>query len=416
MDLNNYNDIMSNVSDINTNALNSANANESIKSKITGVIGDTLIGEGSNSLIGTVVSPIAKNILTKVGLEEADVDDIAKGKLRKLVLRKLKQKLGIQSQEEAEALKAQRQANRPPAPTQNRGGQPAQNQADASPNAPVQEPDPVNTGADDDDGFEIVNSTEDGEALASALNNPSTFRDFISSKLPSFRNATDDALNTARTQVSRLANLNPDAIPSLPNVTGAGAGAGAGSGSGIQAPIDENIGQNLNPFSSPRPTGSQLTSRNLVQNEEDLDANPFSLTRTLSQSGNIAVRRQPTTQPSGNNPPVPENTGGASQPLANSEGGNIRNLASQNTGSSSGSGDSSLVNDTDRALASSGKDAGVDDLTDTLLATAGETAEVPVLGEVFAPLIAIGAGLTALFEGDKHKQNTPTLNPSYQFL
>ena len=391
MDLNNYNDVMTNVSDINSNALNAINANESMKSKITGVIGDTLIGEGSNSLIGTVVSPLAKSVLSKVGLEEGDINDIANGKLRTLVLRKLKQKLGLETEEEANANKAQRQANRPPEPTQNRGGQAVENQADATPNVPVQEPDRLNTGADEDDDFEFVNSTEDGEALASALDNPFSFKSFIASKFPSFSNATDDALDTARTQLSTLANLNPD--------------------DGI-----ENLGQpfSLTQTTSPRPTAS--TTRNLVENDTDLDANPFSLTRTLSQSGNVAIPREPSTQLSGNNPPVPENTGGASQPLANSEGGNIRTLASQNTGSSSGSGNGALSNDTDNALLNSGKDEGIDDLTDTLLATAGETAEVPVLGEVFAPLIAISAGLTALFEGDKHKQNIPTLNPSYQFL
>ena len=55
-------------------------------------------------------------------------------------------------------------------------------------------------------------------------------------------------------------------------------------------------------------------------------------------------------------------------------------------------------------------------MTDTLLSTAGETAEIPVIGEAIAPLLAVGAGLATIFGSEHHKANPAVLNPSYQFL
>ncbi len=400
MDINNYSQIVSNVTDTNTAATNAKNALNALKQKIPDQIGDILTAEGSREMLNKVLTPLAQKALQKVGLVKEDVNDIINGKFRKVALKRLKQKLGLKSKAETEEGQNQRNANRQTEPVRNRGGQPA-SQEDSQPGKGIQSQPRNNTSADDDP---VVDSTEEGRALNTALKDEDSFNDFVrnSGKFPDFANSTDTEIENARQQLAGLSSVDTDSIAG--NVLN-------------KLPVGENLLQDVNnPISS---TANNLLSLGESEDTPFLFQTPKSLGRIIPDpipgsgagaGGSFSLGKLPT------NLPIDENLTGSASSLVDTEGGNIKNLISRVTGSSSGSGDGSLSDTISRTIKNTGDDEEIGSLTDTLLAGVGETAGIPIAGEFLAPLLSIGAGLATLFGSESHKASAPLLNPSYQFL
>jgi len=421
MDINQYSQVMSNVNSINASVVNAQNTAAAAKAKLQETIGDITTGEGIKEAISKVISPMASGALKKVGVTAADIEDIKAGKLSRIALRRLQQKLGTKTPEEflrdkAKAIqdRLQREADKVTAPVRNRGGEEVENQEDATPGQAVEEPEvKVDNGIDadiedeeDDDDFPIVNSTEAGEDLFSSLDNPLSFKNFIKDQVPEFADSSDDIFEGARTELNTLAKLDftvPKGQISL-------------SGGETSLDKDPTPSQYANTGNLPEDIPSNIPEgARLLDPEVDDD---FSLQTTTPISGGVEnyINRPPESQQTGAQPATNESTGGNSNPLQDEQGNSVESSATQNTGASSGSGDSSLSNSTKTAIDGLEDDDGIEDLSSDLLTAAGASAEVPIVGEALGPLLAIGAGLATIFTADEHEPKPPTLNPSYQML
>ena len=429
MDLNEYNSVMSNVGALNNQVANAQTAAEAAKAKITETIGDVITGEGIKEFIGKAVSPMATSLLKKAGIGTKDLEDLKSGKLSKLLARKLQEKLGDKTPEQilkdkAQAAKdaLQKKADNLPDPLRNRGNEDVQSQADAEPGKSVEEP-PSNLVNDEDIDNEAQGALNDLKSalkspaaadaaeeggdigtndLASSLDNPFSFKSFVKNNVDGYDDATDDLFEGARTQLKSLADL--DFSTPTGNISLSGGPTSAPSSAADLGNIPEAGPSNI-------PEGSRL-----LDPEIDDD---FSLQTPSQISGslqNVFVTRPPEDQQTGTQPATNENTSGSNAPLQNDEGGNIADLANKDTGASSSSGDASLANSTARTTAAADEDEGVESLAKKLLTTSAETDEIPGIGEVVGPLLAVGAGLAAIFDANEHEAKPATINPSFQFL
>jgi hypothetical protein len=425
MDLNEYNSVMSNVGALNNQIVNSASAAEAAKNKITETIGDVITGEGIKEFIGKAVSPMASAALKKIGVGAKDLEDLKGGNISKLLARRLQEKLGGKTpeqflQEKAQAAKdaLQKKANNLTDPIRNRGNQDVENRADAEPGKSVEEP-PSNLVNDEDIDNEAQGALDDlksalkapaaadaaeegGEDLASSLDNPFSFKSFIKKNVDGYDDATDDIFEGARTELKSLSDLDFSAPTGNISLSG---------GPTLAPSSTANLGNIPEAGPSNIPEGSRLV-------DPEID-DEFSLQTPSQLSGslqNVFVTRPPEDQQTGTQPATNENTSGSNAPLQNDEGGNIADLANKDTGASSSSGDGSLANSTARTTAATDEDEGVENLAKKLLTTSAETDEIPVIGEAIGPLLAVGAGLAAIFDANEHHAKPATINPSFQFL
>ena len=333
MDLNSYSNKISSVTDIK-NHLNDTNLDpEDIPGKIADTVGEALTAEGTKHLLGHVVSPLTKKALSKIGMSSEDADDISRGRIGRIAIRKLKSKLG--------------------------------------------------------------GETSEGGKMGDVLNEPDKFNDYI--KNTGLSNIDNDIENT-RKQISGLSSIDEkEPLSNIENILRPNPVLDINPDVGN---LEQITDQGLPTESSAFDVGRTLTGPSKVLEDfrtGELDPSSLQVPKTIFRKAGTL------------------NTGGDAAPLVNEEGGNISKL-SNITGAtdSSNAAAGSVAKDISKNI---GEDEGLTDATEDLGEAAAASADVPVVGEILAPLLAIGAGIASIFGHHKETQpKMPVLNPSFQFL
>ena len=439
MEINDYSTVVNAVSNLNASVLNADTLAQQAKEKIPDTFGDILIGDASREILGKVLTPLAKGVISKLGLGANDVKDLAKGKFKKVALRKLKQKLGMkepEEQKEPEEGTEQPTPEQPtptpeqPTPTPETGSTPTPTPEQPTPEQPTPTPEqPIENVIEDapeDLGEPTMTSAFEiaGRSFSQLLPSESLLAGLEASGVQQAQQAAQAARQVAQQASQAIRAPVEDAIEGLPDLPGLRDSlAPMREMMARTAPAVEEapVAGDTQEFQSLRDALSDPGAFKNYANENfpefaDKDDDFFEEARgQLRDLYNLNVDNPIVNRPISGQQLSDENTGGEGGNLVNEDGGNIQDLANNATGSSSGSGDAALSNVAKNAAEDATEDIGEDAAITGLDSAAGATAEIPGIGEIIAPLLALAGGLATLF-GHKAEAAGPTLNPSFQFL